>query len=88
MVSCGQDLAPLSGVAPGGYERSPLSSFGGLDAECSLPASSVAARPDPDFDPDLTGVHQIGHWCDLIGYLSGKTPHLGKIRGEVSKGIA
>lgn len=34
-----------AGLAPVGYERSPLSSFGRLDAECSLPASVVAARP-------------------------------------------
>ena len=33
-----------AGLAPVGYEQSPLSSFGRLDAECSLPASVVAAR--------------------------------------------
>jgi hypothetical protein len=37
-----------AGRAPGGYEQSPLSSFGGLDAECSLPTSRVAARPAPN----------------------------------------
>ncbi len=52
----GQDLTPspgsgrarfdtIAGRAPDDYGRSPLSSFGGLDAECPLPTGVVAARP-------------------------------------------
>ena len=54
----GQDLAPPPGSTPGGYERSPLSSFGGLDAECSLPTSVVAAHPGQV--QDMYGVQSPG----------------------------
>lgn len=55
----------------------------------------IACNPTPDiFEwwlarlPTPTGVHKIGHWCNISGYLSAKTPHLGKNQGEVYTIIA